>query len=153
METKTIKRYIAKSNLCDGDWMTQATKGYSNIPEGEEIKFVREFSNFYGWWVDVAWGGRRYSVRHQDLIVREETRNILDAPEPNCIADFNKSKVKMIGKLALVDNNNNSIDSGIWVAKTDDNSIIYVDQADCSQFYIVVSSEDKPFQHNANSYW
>ena len=59
----------------------------------------------------------------------------------------------MIGKLAIVDNNNNSIDSGIWIAKTEDNSIIYVDQADCSQFYIVVSSEDKPFQHDANSYW
>jgi hypothetical protein len=152
METKTVKRYIAKSSLPDGDWMTQAAKGYSNIPEGEEVKFVREFSNFYGWWVDVAWGGRRYSVRHGDLIVREETRNILDVPEPNCIADFNKSKVKMIGKLALVDNNNNSIDSGIWIAKTDDNNIIYVDQANCSQFYTIVSSEDKPFQHNADSY-
>ena len=153
METKIVKRYIAKSSLPDGDWMTQAAKGYSNIPEGEEVKFVREFSNFYGWWVDVAWGGRRYDVRHSDLIVREETRNILDAPEPNCIADFNKSKIKMIGKLALVDNNNNGIDSGIWLAKTDDGNIIYVDQADCSQFYTIVSSEDKSFQHNANSYW
>jgi hypothetical protein len=59
----------------------------------------------------------------------------------------------MIGKLVLVDNNNNSIDSGIWLSKTDDGNIIYVDQADCLQFYIVVSSEDKPFQHNENSYW
>lgn len=152
MKTKTVRRYIARSDLCNGDWMTQSAKGYSNIPEGEEVKFVREFSNFYGWWVDVSWGDRRYSVRHSDLIVREETRNILDAPEPNCIADFNKSKVKMIGKLSLVDNNNNGIDSGIWIAKTDDNNIIYVDQADCSQFYVVVSSEDKPFQYDANSY-
>lgn len=152
METKTIKRYITKSSLCDGDWRTQAAMGYGNIPKGEEVKFISEFSNFYGLWVEVAWGGERYSVRHSDLIVREETRNILDSPEPNCIADFNKSKVKMIGKLALVDNNNNSIDSSIWIAKTDDGNIICVDQADCSQFYIVVSSEDKPFQHNANSY-
>ena len=152
METKTVKRYIAKSSLPDGDWMTQAAMGYGNIPKGEEVKFISEFSNFDGWWVDVAWGGERYSVRHRDLIVREETINILDAPEPNCIADFNNSKVKIIGKLALVDNNNNTVDSGIWLAKTEDNSIIYVDQADCSQFYIVVSSEDKPFQHNANSY-
>ncbi len=153
METKTIKRYITKHSLCDGDSKTQIALGYSNIPKGEEVKFVREFSNFYGWWVDVAWGGRRYSVRHSNLIVREETRNILDAPEPNCIADFNNSKVKMIGKLSLVDNNNNSVDSRIWVAKTEDNNIIYVDQADCSQFYIVASSVDKPFQHDANSYW
>ena len=54
METKTIKRYIAKSSLCDGDWLTQAAKRYGNIPKGEEVKVVREFSNFDGWWVDVA---------------------------------------------------------------------------------------------------
>ena len=32
METKIVKRYIAKSSLPDGDWMTQAAKGYGNIP-------------------------------------------------------------------------------------------------------------------------
>jgi hypothetical protein len=78
--------------------------------------------------------------------------NILDCPEPNCLAKFKGSIVKLIGKIALVDNTLKNIDSGIWLAKTEDNSIIYVDQADCSLFYIAVSSEDKPIQYDANSY-
>lgn len=153
MKTKTIKKLIAKNNLCDNDYKTQCALGYENISKGAEVVYRGEFTNLYGNWVSVAYRGRTYDVKYSDLIIREETVNILDCPEPNCLAKFKGSIVKLIGKIALVDNTLKNIDSGIWLAKTENNSIIYVDQADCSLFYIAVSSEDKPFQHNANSYW
>lgn len=150
METKTFKKLIAKHDLCDNDYKTQCALGYENIPKGAEVVYRGEFTNFYGKWVSVAYRGRTYCVKYSDLIIREETVNILDCPEPNCLAKFKGSIVKLIGKIALVDNTlKKNIDSEIWLAKTDCDNIIYVDQHDCSQFYIAVSSEDKPLHYDA----
>lgn len=59
--------YIAKKELADEDWKTQLAKGYGNIPQGAECKFIKTIHNFYGEYVLVEYDNCRYYVKPCDL--------------------------------------------------------------------------------------
>lgn len=59
--------YIAKKELADEDWKTQLAKGYGNIPQGAECKFIKTIHNFYGKYVLVEYNNYRYYVKPCDL--------------------------------------------------------------------------------------
>lgn len=60
-------KYIAKKELADEDWKTQLAKGYKNIPQGAECKFIKSIRNFYGNYVLVEYDNYRYYVKPCDL--------------------------------------------------------------------------------------
>lgn len=137
MEKKTIRRFFTKNSCCDGDWKTQAAKGYKNIPPNTEVTIKEVFTNFYGIWVRVRYDGRYYDVRDADLIVETEEITILDNPCPECFTHYNNKEIKLVGKVPLVDYDMKPIDSNVWLAESvDDNTIFQlVKETDCNGFY------------------
>lgn len=137
MKKKTIRRFFTKKSCCDGDWKTQAAKGYSNIPPNTEVTIKELFTNFYGIWVRVRYDGRYYDVRDTDLIVKTEEITILDNPCPKCFTHYNNKEIKLVGKVPLVDCGMEPIDSNIWIAESVDDSTIlqFVKETDCNEFY------------------
>ena len=56
--------------VCDaqhGDWKTAYAKDIKPIPKGTQLRVVKIWNNFYGKWVQVLYGGRRYDLRPCDL--------------------------------------------------------------------------------------
>lgn len=51
-----------------GDWKTVAAKNIPTIPADTEVVVDGWFSNFYGRWITVYYGGRTYDISPRDLL-------------------------------------------------------------------------------------
>ena len=56
----------------DEDFMTQFAKGYPNIPQDEEVEYIKEFNNLYGHYVRVKWNNTYYDTVWERLEVLHE---------------------------------------------------------------------------------
>lgn len=53
---------IALEELGNEDYMTQAAKGYPNIPKGAEVEYIDMVQNMYGVYMKVLYGENLYYV-------------------------------------------------------------------------------------------
>ena len=59
---------IALKEIHDNDCMTQAAKGYENIPKGAKVTLVKIVRNLYGNYVRVRYNGNTYDVNIEDVV-------------------------------------------------------------------------------------
>jgi hypothetical protein len=60
-------KYIAKKELSDNDFRTQAALKYPNIPAGAEVEHIETITNFYGRYAKVRWNRTLYYVKPDDI--------------------------------------------------------------------------------------
>lgn len=50
-------------DACEEDWKTAAAKNIPDIPAGTEVEFLEVLQNFYGYFLQVKYLGRIYSIK------------------------------------------------------------------------------------------
>ena len=134
-ETQITEVYFAKEDIYD-------EAGYRTlpIPKGVQVQFLEEYTNFYGRYVKVIFGGTVYYTKPEYLTKNVIRKRRLDKAVPEANAHHEAyGDVVMIAELVVKQ-------TGVefWCVK-DKNSVIHVvDIKDCTDFHIVDYNVEEP---------
>lgn len=122
------KRYFAKNDIYD-------VAGYNlpRIPNGAEVAFISQFTNFYGRYIKIRYQGHTYYTKPEMLIKRVIERKPLDSAESGCTAQHKYYGIVTLIAKVVTDNS----DKEFWIDKDKNGQYHIIDIADCKFLYRV----------------
>lgn len=129
-DIKTITEYFTKEDTYDSALYTS-----SPIPKNSPVRFLGEYTNFYGRYVKVEYCGKIYYIKPKSLSKRTTQVTELTEPVTGCYAKHPKFGVLGLAARIMTDPLTSKVD--YWLAIDKDNNLRTIAIEDCERIYQV----------------
>lgn len=133
-ESKTTERYFAKDVIYD-----EAGYRKQHIPKGAEVKYLEEYTNFYGRYVKVIYGEGIYYTKPEHLTKQVIRSTTIAKAVPGASAHHPRyGSLVMMAELVVKQEG-----LEFWCAKDEKGELRVVDIKDCTHIHIIDHIEEK----------
>ncbi len=135
-ETLDIVTYIAKEDVYD-------CAGYriSKIPKGAQVKFNKEYTCFYGRFIQVSYNGNTYYTRPELFKKIITTRKLLTSATSGCYAKHQYyDSVTLVAKIVT---ESKCSEKEFWIAQDGKGKYHIIEIGDCQSLFLVEEQHEE----------
>ena len=132
-ETRDIETYIAKEDIYDS-----AGYNHPKIPKGAQVKFISEYTCFYGRFIKIAYDGYTYYTKPEMLKKIVVTRRLLTTATSGCSAHHPYYNTVILSAKIVTEG-----DGEFWIAQDKEGHYHIVNVADCQSLYLIEEQHEE----------